>query len=85
MGLFTRRRAERQEDVQASAGPLGGGTTTVAQDSRPRVMSRAYGGYRRWQQEVDVYDRYGPGFVGSMLDLVAGVSYPDLVLTRRLC
>lgn len=87
MGLWNRKSVEVSEAphrpgmaivkhdtgaIQASAGKLA--RSHLVSNSRVLNGSATQGqGYSfQWSSEVDMYDRHGPGFVGSYLDLVSG-------------
>lgn len=64
MGLW-KSKPEKIASVTASAGAVTRQQIVSASTRAP--IDR----FEAWQQEVDTYDEWGPGFVGSYLDLVA--------------
>lgn len=60
MGLW---RAKQPSGVTAAAGPMTRASLNSAINRSTAPMP--------WQDEIEMYDEWGPGFVGSYLDLVA--------------
>lgn len=66
MGLW-KRSTPRDESVTASAGAITRSQVVAAATDGRHVRA----GLDFWQSEIDMYDEWGPGFVGSYLDLVS--------------
>lgn len=60
MGLW---KADRPQPMIAAAGPVARAHLNAASNRIGQAVA--------WQREVDTYDEWGPGFVGSYLDLLA--------------
>jgi len=60
LGLW---RAKQPQAITAAAGPVSRAHLNNAQNRATALAP--------WQTEVDMYDEWGPGFVGSYLDLLA--------------